>query len=218
MENGLVVNQLTITRNGREILRDCSFAVAPGELLAVSGRNGAGKSTLLSSLMGYADSEIISGDMLLNGTTLIGQPMYERARRGLFLVHQEPPAIPGVSIAGAIRAQVEALRGSISIPVVQADIREACAKLGLDESFSRRPLNDGLSGGEKKRAELLQLLVLRPHFVLVDELDSGLDAAMIAIAVGIIADLRSQGVGCIVVSHSQSFIDALLPSNELKLG
>lgn len=217
METGLAVNNLTVQRDGRDVVRDCSFTVAPGELVAIAGENGAGKSTLLAAIMGYAECVVTNGGMTLNAEAIDQLPMHERARRGLFLVHQEPPAIPGVSIAGAIRAEAEAVRGSISIPGVQGEIRAACARLGLDEAFSRRPLNDGLSGGEKKRAELLQMLVAHPKVVLIDELDSGLDAGMIAVAVGLIAELQRSGVGLVVVSHSASFVERLNPTRSLAL-
>lgn len=217
MATELAVNHLTVQRDGRDVVRDCSFVVAPGELVAVTGENGAGKSTLLAAIMGYPECAVVGGDIALGDDVITALPLHERARRGVFLVHQEPPAIPGVSIAGAIRAAAEAVRGSISIPAVQGEIREACARLGIDETFSRRPLNDGLSGGEKKRAELLQMLVAHPAFVLVDELDSGLDAGMIDVVVRLIAELRQEGVGFVVVSHSSSFIELLRPTRSFAL-
>lgn len=217
METGLIVKVSAITRDGRDVLRDCSFRVRPGELVVVSGPNGAGKSSLLAAIMGYSTMNVV-GELTLDGLDLLSLAIYERARRGLFLIHQEPPAIPGVTIAGAIRAQTEALRGSLSIPAIQTEIREACSLLGVDESFSRRPLNDGLSGGEKKRAELVQMLVAKPRYVLVDELDSGLDADMLGRARAIIAELRTQGVGFIVVSHNKAFVDDLVPTLVLNLG
>ncbi len=217
MENGLAIQSLTLARDGHEILRECSWTVRPGELLVISGSNGIGKSTLLLSVMGQPGCDIKSGDIMLDGASIVQLPAYERARRGLFLIHQEPPAIPGITIAGAIRAEVEALRGGLSIPAVQAEIREACQRLKIDEAFSRRPLNDGLSGGEKKRAELLQMLLAKPRFVLIDELDSGLDADMLKTSIKLIADLRAEGVGFVVVSHNQSFTEALCASNTLGL-
>ncbi|KKW29613.1 MAG: Iron-regulated ABC transporter ATPase subunit SufC [Candidatus Uhrbacteria bacterium GW2011_GWD2_52_7] len=218
MESTLNISHLTLARDGREVIRDCSFTVAPGELLAIVGPNGTGKSTLLQGIMGYANCERRQGSIILGDESLEELPMHERARRGVFLIHQEPPAIPGVTIAGAIRAQAEALRGSLSIPAIQSEIRAACARLGLDEQFSRRPLHDGLSGGEKKRAELLQMLVAKPRYVLVDELDSGLDVAMVEVAADVIRELRTQGVGFIIVSHNPAFLHGVAPTAELRLG
>ena len=213
----LVIDHLSIARAGKEILSEISFVCAPGELIVIRGKNGAGKSSLFSALMALPSVEIVSGDFSMNGESLISKKTYEIARSGLFLAHQEPPAIDGVSRGVVARAALETMCGVTEVPEAQRRIRETLAELGLPEDFAHKTLHSSMSGGEKKRAELFQLVLLRPKFALLDEIDSGLDAASCAIAASAITKLRSSGTGFIVVTHSDAFAEALNPTRIIEL-
>lgn len=208
----LVIDHLSIARAGKEILSDISFVCAPGELIVIRGKNGAGKSSLFSALMALPSVEIVSGDFSMRGESLISKKTYEIARSGMFLAHQEPPAIDGVSLGVVARAALETMCGVTEVPEAQHRIRETLAELGLPEDFAHKTLHSSMSGGEKKRAELFQLVLLKPKFALLDEIDSGLDSASCSIAAATIAKLRSEGTGFIVVTHSDAFAEILKPS------
>lgn len=213
----LVIDHFSIARAGKEILSDISFVCAPGELIVIRGKNGAGKSSLFSALMALPSVEIVSGDFSMNGESLISKKTYEIARSGLFLAHQEPPAIDGVSLGVVARAALETMCGVTEVPEAQHRIRETLAELSLPEDFAHKTLHSSMSGGEKKRAELFQLVLLRPKFALLDEIDSGLDAASCAIAASAIAKLRSEGTGFVVVTHSDAFADTLRPTKVVQV-
>lgn len=211
----LVIHHLSIARAGKKILSDISFVCEPGELVVIRGKNGAGKSSLLSALMALPGVEIVSGDLRIEDRSYRSNTTYEIARAGIFLAHQEPPAIDGVSLGVVARAALETMCGVTEVPEAQRRIREALAELGLPEDFAHKTLHSSMSGGEKKRAELFQLVLLKPKFALLDEIDSGLDAASCSIAASAIAKLRSEGTGCIVVTHSDAFAEALNPTRIL---
>ncbi len=213
----LEVQHCSLARNGREILSNVSFSVEKGECVVIRGKNGAGKSTILSAIMGFDDVEIVKGDILLDGESLCDVAVHDRAKRGIFLAHQEPPAIDGVTLAAMARMALEAIHGINDVPEAQHRIREALTTLGLPDAFAQKVLHADMSGGEKKRAELFQLVLLHPKYALLDELDSGLDAASTALAVSIIAKLRSEGTGFVVVTHSDAFAHALAPSKIIDL-
>lgn len=205
----LSIKNLSISRNGKSILSDVSFDVSPGELVIIRGRNGAGKSTLLSAIMNLPGVEVTNGDVLLGDRSYKSNKTHEIARAGIFLSHQEPPAIDGVSLGTIARAGLESLCGISDVPSAQRRIRETLAELSLPDDFTQKTLHSTMSGGEKKRAELFLLVLLKPKFALLDELDSGLDAASCEIAKTAIAKLRSSGTGFVVVTHSDAFAEGL---------
>ncbi len=213
----LSVEHLSITRAGKEILSDISFVCSPGELIVVRGKNGAGKSSLFAALMALPGIEIASGDFSIDGESLILKKTYEIARSGMFLAHQEPPAIDGVSLGVVARAALETMCGVTEVPEAQRRIRETLAELGLPEDFAHKTLHSSMSGGEKKRAELFQLVLLKPKFALLDEIDSGLDSVSCSIAASAIAKLRSEGTGFVVVTHSDAFADVLNPTRIIEM-
>lgn len=213
----LELKNLSFSRSGVPILSDVSFSVAPGELVVIRGKNGVGKSSVLAAMMGLEGIEVTGGDVKLNDESILSMKTYERARKGMFLAHQEPPVIDGISLGFMCRAALEAMNGEADVPLAQRKIREALAALSLPEDFATKTLHGDMSGGEKKRAELVQMLVLEPKYALLDEIDSGLDAASVALAIKAIEQLRKVGTGFVVVTHSDAFVEALNPTKMLAL-
>ena len=191
----LELRNLSFSRSGAPILSNVSFSVAPGELIVIRGKNGVGKSSILAAMMGLEGIEVTAGDVVLDGESVLGAKTYERARKGMFLAHQEPPVIDGISLGFMCRAALEAMTGEADVPLAQRKIREALAALNLRDDFATKTLHGDMSGGEKKRAELVQMLVLEPKYVLLDEIDSGLDAVSCSLAASAIVKLRSAGTG-----------------------
>lgn len=213
----LEVKNLSIARNGREILSDISFGVDSGECVVIRGKNGAGKSSLFAAMMGLDGVEITNGDTLVDGASILAKKTFERARLGIFLAHQEPPAIDGVSLSFMARAAMEAMCGIVDVPEAQARIRAASEQLALPEGFVHKTLNADMSGGEKKRAEMFQLLVTQPKLALLDEIDSGVDTATQEILLKAIESLRSAGTAFVVVTHSDPFGEMLQPTKTIQI-
>jgi Fe-S cluster assembly ATP-binding protein len=215
----LSVNNLSVRRGGKDVLHDVSLSVDAGELVALVGPNGVGKSTLAMTLLGHPSCQVMSGSMTLDGVDLTSLKTHERARHGLFLAHQEPPVIPGVSVANALRAASDAVRPT---PYTTAEffdhLRAALSRLGLSDDFAKRNLHEAFSGGEKKRSELLALLVISPKYAILDEIDSGMDAVAKALTKDVLAELRTNGTGFLVISHNEPFIEELQPTRTLLFG
>ncbi|MFZ2681778.1 MAG: ATP-binding cassette domain-containing protein [Patescibacteria group bacterium] len=214
----LTISNLSVQRAGKSVLLDFSLQLAAGELVAVVGPNGVGKSTLALALLGHPDCMITSGQVDLDGQDLLSLKTAERAKLGLFLAHQEPPAIAGVTLASVLRAASDATR---STPWSTAEffdrLRAVTVRLGLGTDFVNRDLHVGLSGGEKKRAELLALLVLQPKYAILDEIDAGMDTEARTLTQEVLAELRAAGTGCLVISHNESFIHGLNATCQLSL-
>jgi Fe-S cluster assembly ATP-binding protein len=196
----------------KEILTGLSLTVRPGEVHAIMGPNGSGKSTLANVLMGNPNYEVTGGEVLFKGESLLGLRPDERARAGLFLAFQYPVAIPGVTLVNFLRQAVNARRGS-DLPI--REFRELLFKqmdlLKVDQDFARRYVNDGFSGGEKKRAEMLQMAVLRPQMAILDETDSGLDIdALRTVADGVNA-LMNPEMGLLLITHYQRLLNYIQP-------
>jgi Fe-S cluster assembly ATP-binding protein len=208
----LEIRDLHANIAGKEILTGLSLAINEGEVHAIMGPNGSGKSTLANVLMGNPNYEVTGGDVLLRGTSILGLAPDERARAGLFLAFQYPVAIPGVTLVNFLRQAVNARRGS-DVPV--REFRELLFKqmdtLKMDRDFARRYVNDGFSGGEKKRAEMLQMAVLQPAMAVLDETDSGLDIdALRTVAEGVNA-LMHPGMGLLLITHYQRLLNYIHP-------
>ncbi len=195
----------------KEIVKGVSFEIYPGEKHALMGPNGSGKSTLAAALMGHPAYRV-EGEIRLQGEPLDGLPADERARRGMFLSFQYPVAVPGVSVASFLRAALSARRGS-DVPVRQFRtlMNEAFDVLGIPRSFMARYLNDGFSGGEKKRLEILQMLVLKPVFALLDETDSGLDIDALKVVSEGINRAAGSATGVLLVTHYQRILNYVTP-------
>lgn len=213
----LVINDLhvdVLTEEGpKEILTGVNLTINPGEVHAIMGPNGSGKSTLAYSLAGHPKYEITSGSVTLDGVELTELAVHERARAGLFLAMQYPVEVPGVSMSNFLRTAKTALDGQA--PKVRTwvrDVNRAMADLGLDESFSGRSLNEGFSGGEKKRAEIVQLQLLNPRYAILDETDSGLDIDALRVVADGVNRYTSQGDrGVLLITHYTRILQYIKP-------
>lgn len=202
--------------SSQEILKGISLTVKPGEVHAIMGPNGSGKSTLAKVLAGHPGYEVTSGEILFNGTNLLDQSPDERARAGLFLAFQYPQEIPGVSILNFLRTALNSKRGT-EIPVLEFRklLYEKMEMLEMDKSFATRFVNDGFSGGEKKRCEILQMAILEPLLAVLDETDSGLDIDALKIVAGgvnTVMQAASSKPGVIVITHYNRILDYLKPT------
>lgn len=202
--NTLKISDLHATVAGHEILRGVDLEVRSGEVHAVMGPNGSGKSTLAHALMGRGDYTVTAGSVTIDGTELVGRPTYERAQAGLFLAMQYPVEVPGVPLA----TMLEVASGH---DVAAAVAREA-QTLGVPTALLERGVNDEFSGGEKKRAETVQLAVLEPKFAVLDEIDSGLDVdALRAVARRVYALAKDRDVGVLAITHYARLLTELKP-------
>ena len=197
---------------GKEILKGLNLTVRQGEVHAIMGPNGSGKSTLANALMGNPRYAVTGGEVRFLGETLAGMAPDERARRGLFLAFQYPVAVPGVTVVNFLRQAVNAVRGE-DIPVreFRQELFAQMELLKVDRDFARRYLNDGFSGGEKKRAEMLQLAMLQPRMAVLDETDSGLDIdALRTVADGVNA-IMNENMGLLLITHYQRLLNYIKP-------
>ena len=212
----LRVDELRVGVDGKTILNDLSLAVDAGEVHAVMGPNGSGKSTFANVLAGRPGYDVTGGSITMDGADITGLAPEERSHRGLFLAFQYPVEIPGVSNMEFLKAAVDAqaqIRGEEepSAPEFIGRARDAASRLGLDVDFLKRGVNDGFSGGEKKRNEILQMLLLEPRLAVLDETDSGLDIdALQVVATGINA-FRDQGNAVVLVTHYQRLLNYVVP-------
>ena len=218
----LAIRNLHVKVEGNEILKGVDLTVRAGEVHSLMGPNGSGKSTLAYILMGHPAYEVDEGEVLLDGENILELEPDERARKGLFLAFQYPTPIPGVSVADFLRTAVSSIRLGPSdegrtielIPMreFRKEIRERMTELDIDHSFARRHLNDGFSGGEKKRAEILQMSLLKPRIAVLDETDSGLDIdALRAVADGVNRQLSSE-LGVLLITHYQRILNYIKPN------
>lgn len=212
----LEIKDLHASVNGTEILKGLSLSVPKGEVHTIMGPNGSGKSTLAKVMAGHQDYEVESGDVLLDGESLFGMEVDERSRAGLFLAFQYPAEIPGVSNANFLRAARQArLPDGEEIDAVAfyQEMYEKMAQLGMEKKFTGRSVNEGFSGGEKKRNEVLQMMMLEPKFAVLDETDSGLDIdALKVVAQGVNA-MRSEERGFLVITHYQRLLEYIVPDH-----
>jgi Fe-S cluster assembly ATP-binding protein len=213
----LEIKNLHVAIEGKPILKGLNLTVKKGEIHALMGPNGSGKSTLANALMGNPKYEVTEGQILLNGEDVLELAADERGRKGLFLAFQYPTAIPGVSVANFLRMALTARRKEMGeekpLPPKEfrALMKEKMAILKMDDSFAGRYINDGFSGGEKKRAEILQMAVLKPEIAILDETDSGLDIDALRIVSEGVNALAGPDLGVLLITHYQRILNYIKP-------
>ncbi len=214
----IVINNLYAGIDGNEILRGVDLTVNQGEVHALMGPNGTGKSTLAYVLMGHPKYKVTEGEVIFKGVNVLDLKPDERARMGLFLAFQYPVAIPGVSVANFLRTAVNARRKAdhpedkgIPIPEFRTMLKAKMDLLKMDHAFAGRYLNDGFSGGEKKKAEILQMAALEPEIAILDETDSGLDIDALRIVSDGVNTLRGEDLGVLVITHYQRVLNYIKP-------
>lgn len=238
MSADLVIRNLHVNVEGQEILKGLNLEMNKGEIHAIMGPNGSGKSTLANTLMGHPAYEVTAGEIVFKGQNIEDLPPDERSRLGLFLAFQYPSAIPGVSVANFLRTALNARRieqdasasgngngvgsgrsrsrgQSHGIPMreFRKMLKDKMAMLQMDSSFARRYLNDGFSGGEKKRMEILQMAMLQPEIAVLDETDSGLDIDALRIVSEGVNQLMNPNLGVLVITHYQRILDYIKPEH-----
>jgi Fe-S cluster assembly ATP-binding protein len=214
----LVIRNLHVGIEDNEILKGLELTVRPGEIHAIMGPNGTGKSTLAYSLMGHPNYDITEGEVIFRGENILEMDPDERSHLGLFLAFQYPVAIPGVTVANFLRTAINARRKAkdpddkgMPIPEFRKMLKERMDFLKMDHSFAGRYLNDGFSGGEKKRAEILQMATLQPEIAILDETDSGLDIDALRIVSEGVNALRGPDFGAVVITHYQRILNYIQP-------
>jgi len=214
----LIINNLHVSIEGKEILKGLNLTVKKGEVHAIMGPNGTGKSTLAYTMMGHPSYEVTQGEILYKGENILEKKPDERSRMGLFLAFQYPVAIPGVTVANFLRTALNARRRAtnpedkgIPIPEFRKILIEKMSLLKMDSKFAGRYLNDGFSGGEKKRAEILQMATLQPEIAFLDETDSGLDIDALRIVSEGVNALTGPDLGVVVITHYQRLLNYIKP-------
>jgi Fe-S cluster assembly ATP-binding protein len=214
----LIIKNLQVSVEDSPIVKGFNLTVHRGEVHAIMGPNGTGKSTLAYAVMGHPKYEVTGGDILLNGESVLELPPDERSRAGIFLAFQYPVSIPGVTVANFLRTALNARRRNsvppqeeISVLDFRKLLKSKMDLLEMDYSFGGRYLNEGFSGGEKKRTEVLQLAVLEPKFAILDETDSGLDIDAIRIVSEGVNTLKGPSMGVVVITHYQRMLNFIRP-------
>lgn len=212
MSELLVVDNLQVSVEGKQILKGLDLHVSSGEVHALMGPNGSGKSTLSFCLLGHPKYQITAGRILYKGKDITSFSPDERAREGLFLAFQYPTAIPGVTITNFLRSALKSVRsGEVSVRDFRQLVKTHMKELGIRDSFMNRYVNDGFSGGEKKRLEILQMAVLQPQLAVLDETDSGLDIDALKVVAAGINGLRTPERGMLLITHYQRILNYIKP-------
>lgn len=212
----LVIKDLHVSIEDKEILKGVNLTLNTNEIHAIMGPNGTGKSTLASAIMGHPKYEVTSGSITLDGEDVLEMEVDERARAGLFLAMQYPSEIAGVTNADFLRSAINARREEGDEISIMKFIRELDKKmdfLEMPEEMSQRYLNEGFSGGEKKRNEILQLMMIKPKFAVLDEIDSGLDIDALKVVSKGINEMRGEGFGCLMITHYQRLLNYITPDH-----
>ncbi|WP_277678612.1 Fe-S cluster assembly ATPase SufC [Gracilibacillus dipsosauri] len=212
----LEIKDLHVEIEGQEILKGVNLTINGGEFHAVMGPNGTGKSTLASAIMGHPKYEVTKGQILLDGEDVLEMEVDERAQAGLFLAMQYPSEISGVTTSDFLRSSVNAHReegDEISLMKFIKEMDSTMDYLEMDKNMAQRYLNEGFSGGEKKRNEILQLMMIQPAIAILDEIDSGLDIDALKVVAKGINKMRSDDFGCLIITHYQRLLDYITPDH-----
>ena len=214
----LEIKNLHVNIEGKEILKGLDLTIEQGRVHAIMGPNGTGKSTLAYTLMGHPSYTVTEGEVVFKGQNVLELEPDERSRLGIFLAFQYPVAIPGVTVANFLRTAINSRRRAenpedkgIPIPEFRKLLKEKMAMLKMDQNFAGRYLNDGFSGGEKKRAEILQMATLQPQIAILDETDSGLDIDALRIVSEGVNTLMNKDMGVLVITHYQRLLNYIKP-------
>ena len=210
-ENLLEIKNVNASVDGKAILHDISFSIKPGETHVLMGPNGAGKSTLGNVLMGSPEYTLTGGNIIFDGKDISADDTDKRAKSGMFISFQDPLEVPGLSLEAFIRTSVQAVTGKrVKLMAFQKELEEAMNILHINQSYASRDLNVGFSGGEKKKSEILQLLMLKPRFAILDETDSGLDVdAVRTVSLGIKEFQKKTGGALLIITHSTRILESL---------
>jgi Fe-S cluster assembly ATP-binding protein len=225
MPTTLEIQDLHVSIESKQILKGVNLKVSQGEIHAVMGPNGSGKSTLANTLMGHPKYKVDSGDILVNGESIIGLSPDKRAKKGLFLAFQYPLEIAGVPLAQFLRSAYRSVKGDspqktevkgvggemISALAFKKKLEEKLKEVDLDQSFAKRYLNEGFSGGEKKRAEILQMAILQPAIAIMDETDSGLDIDAVRNVAEVVSRMAGPEMGVLLITHYQRILEYVRP-------
>ena len=208
----LVIEDLHVAVGDKQILRGVDLTVEPGRVHALMGPNGSGKSTLAYALAGHPGYKVTGGKVSFKGEDVLALTPDERARLGMFLAMQYPVEVPGVSVTNFLRTAINAVRGT-DVPVREfaRELREQMRLLDMDSKFAERSLNEGFSGGEKKRHEILQMALLRPELAILDETDSGLDVDALRVVADGVNQLRGPGLGILLITHYTRILRYISP-------
>ncbi|MFP6884300.1 MAG: Fe-S cluster assembly ATPase SufC [Roseibacillus sp.] len=212
----LIITNLHTAIGGNDILKGLSLEVSPGEVHVIMGPNGSGKSTLAKVITGHKDYEVTGGSVSMDGQDLFKLEIDERSRAGLFLAFQYPAEVPGVTMANFIRAarQARLPEGEeIDAVAYYKELYEKMDQLGIDRQFTTRSVNEGFSGGEKKRNEVLQMMMLEPSYCVMDETDSGLDIDALKVVASGVNSMRSPERGFLIITHYQRLLDYIEPDH-----
>ncbi|ELK46988.1 Fe-S cluster assembly ATPase SufC [Halobacillus sp. ACCC02827] len=210
----LEIKDLHVEIEGQEILKGVNLTINGGEFHAVMGPNGTGKSTLASAIMGHPKYEVTKGEILLDGENVLEMEVDERAQAGLFLAMQYPSEISGVTNSDFLRSAINAHReegDEISLMKFIKDMDGKMDTLEMDKNMAQRYLNEGFSGGEKKRNEILQLMMIQPAIAILDEIDSGLDIDALKVVAKGINEMRNDSFGCLIITHYQRLLNYITP-------
>ena len=212
----LKIENLHVSIEGKEILKGLSLDVKPGEIHAIMGPNGSGKSTLSSVIAGNEDYEVVKGNIFFNGENIEDLSADERANRGIFMSFQYPVAIPGITVTNFIKTAINSnlkARGEKEMPAgkMLKKIREKSKLLEIDSKFLSRSLNEGFSGGEKKRNEIFQMAMLEPNLAILDETDSGLDIDALKVVANGVNKLKNDDNAIVIITHYQRLLDYITP-------
>lgn len=214
MQNSLKIENLYVSVEGKNVVSGINLTVKPGEVHAIMGPNGSGKSSLALTLMGHPGYKVTTGKVMVGSSDLLSLKPNERVKKGLFLSFQNPVAVPGVTLGQLIWSSYQNLMGDTAIDLREfyAGVKKQAKLLGLKEEMLNRFVNDGFSGGEKKKAEMLMLLNLSPKFVIFDEIDSGLDIDTLKKVAKVINELVKKQTAVILITHNQRILKHVKPN------
>ena len=214
MKGHLKIENLHVSVDDKEILKGISLEVKPGEIVAIMGPNGSGKSTLANALMGHPQYKITKGKILFNNEDITNLSPDKRAKKGLFLSFQYPSSIDGVTMTNFLRTARNALKEQqMNVLDFNTLLKEKMEMLHIDKKFVNRYLNQGFSGGEKKKAEILQLAILQPSFAILDETDSGLDVDALKVVAEGVNKARTNDMGILIITHYYKILDYIKPNH-----